>query len=94
MLLQILGYNYLTAQTYCLNTPYTDYYGLFANNSKNNNQLAYNKAIQEEANLYGVHFINLFNLCGHGGNIETYLADDKIHPKAAMMTMIANQCYH
>ena len=93
IVLRMIGTHYKNAQTYCLNTTYTHQYALFGKNANGNNQLAFNKAIQEEANLYGVHFIDIFKLCVHGGNRTVYLIDDLIHPKAAMMTWMANQCY-
>ena len=93
MLLKLIGYNYLKAQTYCLSTPYMDKFSFMGKNTNNNLQLDFNRAIKKEARLYGVHFINLSNLCIHSGNNSTYLID-KIHPKANMMTMMANQCYH
>ena len=88
---QILYYK--NAQIYCLNTPYTSKIALFGTNTNGNTQLDFNKVIENGAESYGIHFINLFNLCIHDGNASINLID-KIYPKAIMMNKIANQCYN
>ena len=93
MLLTLIGTNYQKAQVYCLSTPYMDKFSFMGTNTNNNTQIEFNEAIEKEANLFGVHFIKLSNLNINSGNNSTYLID-KLHPKAVMMTMIANQCYN
>ena len=50
----------------------------------------YSNAICELARIYGVKCLHTSRICVHS---DTYMTSDKIHPKAKMMKMMANQCY-
>ena len=93
LLYSIVGVNYQQAQVYCLDTTYIDKLGFLGKNTSGAAQVDYQKAIEDVTSLYCVYCIHVSKLSIHAGNQGTYEID-RIHPKANMMQMIANQCYH
>ena len=91
MLLNLIV-NYPNAHVYCLETTYNNKFNFLGKNSANNYQSEFNLAIEETARIYGVHCIHTSKLPITQTNKDTYLLSN-VHPKAAMMNMIANQCY-
>ena len=93
MLMILLGNMYKTSQIYCLETTYSNIFRDFLKaNSSGSQQVAYNEAINKEANLYGVNVIHTSRLGITAANPTNYLIGN-LHPNAACMKMIANQCY-
>ena len=95
ILLKTVGLSYRNAQVYCLDMTFSKYkdHFLTAIASTGATLPEYQQAIKDEARIYGLKCLHTSSICVHGANTDKLLID-KIHPKADMMKMIANQCYH
>ena len=93
-LLKVTGQAYLTANIYCLTPTFSNFkYDFPKPNGADCKLFDYRKNIEDVAKEYECNVIHLDRLGVHGGNMAEF-SDDRLHPNAQYMTMIANQCYN